>query len=159
MIKWILLVEDDLNDADMTLRVLTDGSQQVEVVHVKDGAEALSCLYHRDAFANRNNGPPALILLDLKMTRMDGFEVLQRVKNDTNLRSIPVAVFTSSREPSDVIRGYQLGTNAYVVKPVDFHEFVSTLHAMENFWLAINEPPPLNYLPRTSAIAVAAVHN
>lgn len=159
MLKWILLVEDDLQDADMALRALTNGPLRVEVVHVKDGAEALNCLYHRDAFANRNNGPPALVLLDLKMPRLDGFDVLERVKSDSELRTIPVAVFTSSREQSDILRSYQLGTNAYVVKPVGFREFTNALQALGRFWLTINEPPPKNSKPTNSVMAVSSHHN
>ncbi len=140
--RWILLVEDDANDAQFTVRVLVDPQSPVAVVHVRDGVEAMDCLYHREAFQKREAGLPAMLLLDLKLPRVDGFEVLRQIKNDTVLRTVPVLVFTSSREPSDLARCYQLGTNAYVVKPVDFHQFVEAIKHVGAFWSVINEPPP-----------------
>jgi CheY-like chemotaxis protein len=140
--KWILLVEDDSNDAGLALQVLTNKPSPVAVVHVKDGAEALNCLYRRDSFQARDTGPPALLLLDLKMPRVDGFAVLQQLKGDSALRAIPVTVFTSSREPSDLARSYELGTNSYVVKPLDFKAFTDVLRDIKKFWLDCNELPP-----------------
>jgi CheY-like chemotaxis protein len=140
--KWILLAEDDTNDAGLTLHVLSNMPSPVPVVHVKDGAEALSCLYRRDAFSSRDTGAPSLVLLDLKMPGVDGFAVLRQVKGDAAMSAVPVAVFTSSREPSDLARSYELGTNAYVVKPVDFEAFTRTLQEIQDFWLNCNEPPP-----------------
>src|SRR5262249_41041562 len=115
--KWVLLVEDDANDADLVRQVLAKTRTDAEVVHVADGADALNCLYQRETFAIAEKGPPSLVLLDLKMSRVDGFAVLEQIKRDHGLKSIPVAVFTSSREEADIARSYHLGTNAYVVKP------------------------------------------
>ncbi len=142
MRKWILLAEDDTNDADLTLRAFAKLGSAVLVLRVRDGVEALNCLYRRAAFASRDTGPPALLLLDLKMPGADGFAVLRQMKEDSALKNIPVAVFTSSREPDDVRRSYQLGTNAYVVKPVGFREFVEALQEIQRFWLDLNEPAP-----------------
>ncbi len=142
--KWILLVEDDANDADLTVRVLWDPESPVALVRVKDGLEALDCLHQRGLFQSRAPGLPALLVLDLKMPRANGFDVLQRIKNDVILRTVPVMVFTSSREPSDLVRSYELGTNAYVVKPVSFHEFAATLNEIKKFWIDLNELPPGN---------------
>jgi CheY-like chemotaxis protein len=140
--KWILLAEDDVNDAGLTLRVLSTAPTPVVVVHVKDGAEALNCLYRREGFQARDTGPPCLVLLDLKMPKVDGFAVLQKVKSDTAMKSIPVAIFSSSREPTDLVRSYELGTNAYVVKPVDFMAFREALQEIKDFWIKFNEQPP-----------------
>lgn len=140
--KWILLAEDDGNDAGLTLHVLAGSPAPALVVHVKDGVQALNCLYRRAAFVSRDTGPPSLVLLDLKMPRVDGFAVLQQVKGDAAMRAIPIAVFTSSREPADLARSYDLGTNAYVVKPVDFDEFTRALQEIKRFWLNYNEQPP-----------------
>ena len=139
--KWILLAEDDSNDARLTLHALIQTSSPVTVVHVKDGAEALNCLYRRDVFASRDTGPPALLLLDLKMPRVDGFAVLKQIKSDRDMKAVPVTVFTSSREPADVARSYELGTNAYVVKPVDFQALLKVLQGIKNFWINYNERP------------------
>lgn len=140
--KWILLAEDDVNDAGLTLRVLSNSPVPVVVVHVKDGAEALNCLYRRAAFESRDTGPPSLVLLDLKMPRVDGFSVLQKVKSDREMKAIPVAIFSSSKEPADLVRSYELGTNAYVVKPVDFQAFMDALQEIKSFWIRYNEQPP-----------------
>ena len=113
-----------------------------DVVVVRDGAEALDYLFKRNAYANRTGGNPAVLLLDLKMPKVDGIEVLRQVKGDPQLRTIPVVVLTSSREEQDLVRTYDLGVNAYVVKPVDFLEFVDAVKLLGGFWAVVNEPPP-----------------
>jgi CheY-like chemotaxis protein len=138
----ILLVEDDPNDVELTMTALEDYHLANEVVVARDGAEALDYLYRRGAFASRPNGNPAVLLLDLKLPKVDGLEVLQRIKGDEKFRLIPVVVLTSSREERDMVASYRLGVNAYVVKPVDFHEFVNAIKELGIFWAIINEPPP-----------------
>jgi CheY-like chemotaxis protein len=138
----ILLVEDDPNDVELTMTALEDYHLANEVVVARDGAEALDYLYRRGAFASRRNGSPAVLLLDLKLPKVDGLEVLQQIKGDEKLRLIPVVVLTSSREERDMVASYRLGVNAYVVKPVDFHEFVNAIKELGIFWAIINEPPP-----------------
>jgi CheY-like chemotaxis protein len=138
----ILLVEDDPNDVELTLTALEEYHLANEVVVTSDGAEALDYLYRRGAFATRLNGSPAVLLLDLKLPKVDGLEVLQQIKGDEKLRLIPVVVLTSSREERDMVASYRLGVNAYVVKPVDFHEFVNAIKELGVFWAVINEPPP-----------------
>ena len=138
----ILLVEDDPNDVELTLTALEDYHLANEVVVTQDGAEALDYLYRRGAYADRANGSPAVLLLDLKLPRVDGLEVLQQIKGDEKLRVIPVVVLTSSREERDMVASYRLGVNAYVVKPVDFHEFVNAIKELGVFWAIVNEPPP-----------------
>ncbi len=138
----ILLVEDDPNDVELTLTALADYHLANEVVVARDGAEALDYLYRRGAFASRHNGSPAVLLLDLKLPKVDGLEVLQQIKSDEKLRLIPVVVLTSSREERDMVASYRLGVNAYVVKPVDFHEFVNAIKELGIFWAIINQPPP-----------------
>jgi len=142
--KWILLVEDNENDADLALRALFLNQAPEEVIVTRDGAEALDCLYQREGFHGRGNGNPIVVLLDLKMPKMDGVEVLRQVKTDPRLRTIPIVVLTSSREEADVVRSYRLGANAYVVKPVDFQQFVTALKQISMFWVVLNEPPPPN---------------
>jgi CheY-like chemotaxis protein len=139
--KWILLAEDNSYDADLALRALAGDQLPWDVLLATDGQEALDCLYRRNAFSRRPVGPPALVVLDLKMPRVDGLEVLLRVKADAQLRVIPVVMFTSSSEETDVARCYQLGANAYVVKPVDFRRFGVVLKAIKTFWMVANEPP------------------
>ena len=138
----ILLVEDDPNDVELTLTALEEYHLANEVVIARDGAEALDYLYRRGAYANRANGSPAVLLLDLKLPKVDGLEVLQQIKGDEKLRIIPVVVLTSSREERDMVASYRLGVNAYVVKPVDFHEFVNAIKELGVFWAIVNEPPP-----------------
>ena len=140
-IRRILLAEDDDNDAELTLDALRVHQLVNEIVRVRDGAEALDYLYRRGAFADRAPGNPALVLLDLKMPRVDGLEVLGVVKNDPALRTIPVVVLTSSREEPDLTKSYGLGVNAYVVKPVEFGEFIEALRLLGAFWAVVNEPP------------------
>lgn len=138
----ILLVEDSARDAELALTALAANQLANEVVHVRDGADALDYLHRRGRFAGRPNGQPAVVLLDLKMPKVDGLEVLRQMKGDPHLTLIPVVVMTSSREEGDVLRSYQLGVNAYVVKPVKFGEFVDAVKQVGAFWAVINEPPP-----------------
>jgi CheY-like chemotaxis protein len=138
----ILMVEDDPKDVELTLTALGDYHLTNEVVVVHDGEEALDYLCRRGNFKARNNENPAVLLLDLKLPKVDGLEVLRQVKSDETLRMIPVVVLTSSREESDMVASYKLGVNAYVVKPVDFHEFVNAIKELGMFWAIINEPPP-----------------
>lgn len=139
--KWILLAEDDASLADLTTMALGADSLACEVIVAHDGTEALDCLHHRKGFETLP-GNPAFVLLDLKMPKLNGLEVLEHVRSDAQLKNIPVVMFTSSREPSDVRQSYQLGANAYVVKPADFHEFSETLRRVGQFWVTDNEPPP-----------------
>jgi CheY-like chemotaxis protein len=138
----ILIVEDDPNDVELTLTALADYNLANEVVVTRDGQQALDFLYCRGEFSTRAPGNPAVMLLDLKLPRIGGLEVLQQVKSDENLKTIPVVVLTSSNEEKDMMRSYRLGVNAYVVKPVDFHEFVNAVKELGVFWAVINEPPP-----------------
>jgi len=141
-LKRILLAEDDANDVELTLAALGEHRLANEVVVVRDGAEALDYLCHRGKFEGRANGNPALVLLDIKMPKVDGLEVLRRIRSDEKLRRIPVVMLTSSREERDVVDSYNLGVNAYVVKPVAFHEFVESVKSLGVFWAVLNEPPP-----------------
>jgi CheY-like chemotaxis protein len=138
----ILIVEDDPNDVELTLTALADYNLANEVVITRDGQQALDYLYYQGEYATRSTDNPAVMLLDLKLPRVDGLEVLQRIKSDERLKRIPVVVLTSSHEERDMIRSYDLGVNAYVVKPVDFHEFVNAVKELGVFWAVINEPPP-----------------
>jgi CheY-like chemotaxis protein len=138
----ILLVEDDPKDVELTLIALEDYNLANEVIVLGDGAEALDYLHCRGNFAGRSSENPAVLLLDLKLPKVDGLEVLQQIKSDEKLQAIPVVVLTSSREERDLITSYKLGVNAYVVKPVDFHEFVNAIKELGVFWAIINEPPP-----------------
>jgi CheY-like chemotaxis protein len=136
------MVEDDPRDVELSLTALEDYNLANEVVVTHDGAEALDYLYCRGEFATRPHDNPAVILLDLKLPKIDGLEVLQQIKSDEKLKMIPVVVLTSSREEKDMVTSYQLGVNAYVVKPVDFHEFVNAIKELGVFWAVINAPPP-----------------
>jgi CheY-like chemotaxis protein len=138
----ILMVEDDPRDVELTLTALADYNLTNEVVVIQDGEEALDYLYRRAKFKTRNNENPAVLLLDLKLPKVDGLEVLRQIKSDETLRMIPVVVLTSSREERDMVASYKLGVNAYVVKPVDFHEFVNAIKELGMFWAIVNEPPP-----------------
>jgi CheY-like chemotaxis protein len=144
MIKHILLVEDDPHDVQLTLAALSEHNLANSVSVVHDGEQALDYLYCRGKFEARKSGPPVFVLLDLKMPKVSGLEVLKIIKADEHLKSIPVVVLTSSREEPDLIESYQHGVNAYVVKPVDFSEFVKAVKRLGIFWAAINEPPPLS---------------
>ena len=141
--KNILLAEDNANDIELTLAALRANRLANEVVIARDGAEALDYLHRRERFAGREPGNPALVLLDLKMPKVDGLDVLRHVKSDSNLKTIPVVVLTSSREEQDVVRSYDLGVNAYVVKPVDFHAFMDAVKLLGGFWAVLNELPPV----------------
>lgn len=140
--KRILLVEDNPLDVEMTLSALAYHNVSNEVLVVNDGEEALDYLYHRGKFQRRAEGNPVVILLDLKMPKMDGLEVLRVIKQDDRLRAIPVVMLTSSREEQDLVRSYQLGTNGYVVKPVDFQAFTEAVRQLGAYWTIHNEPPP-----------------
>ena len=141
-LKPILLVEDSPNDIELTLAALAENHLANEVVVVRDGAEALDYLHRRGVFKLRSHGNPAVVLLDLKLPKVDGLEVLEQLKTDAELRSIPVVMLTSSREEQDLGRSYKLGVNAYVVKPVEFTQFVDSIKELGLFWAVINEPPP-----------------
>ena len=138
----ILLVEDDPKDVELTMTALEEYNLTNEVVVAMDGEEALDYLYYRGKFQRRSGDNPAVVLLDLKLPKVDGLEVLETIKQDEKLRMIPVVVLTSSREERDLVASYKLGVNAYVVKPVDFHEFVNAIKELGVFWAIINEPPP-----------------
>jgi CheY-like chemotaxis protein len=138
----ILIVEDDPNDVELTLTALTDHNLANEVVVTRDGQQALDYLYRRGEFKTRSAENPAVMLLDLKLPKVSGLEVLKHIKSDERLKMVPVVVLTSSNEEQDMMRSYSLGVNAYVVKPVDFHEFVNAVKELGVFWAVINEPPP-----------------
>jgi CheY-like chemotaxis protein len=141
-LKRILLVEDDPRDVELTLEALSENNLGNAVDVVGDGEKALDYLYHRGEFEGRTGDTPAVILLDLKLPKVDGREVLRVIKADESMRTIPVVVLTSSREERDLAEMYKMGANAYVVKPVDFHEFVDAVRNLGLFWAVINEPPP-----------------
>jgi CheY-like chemotaxis protein len=138
----ILLVEDDPKDVDLTLTALGEYNLANEVVVVRDGEQALDYLHARGNYSSRARDNPAVMLLDLKLPKVDGLEVLRQIRSDERLRLIPVVVLTSSREDKDMVASYKLGVNAYVVKPVDFHGFVNAIKELGVFWAVINEPPP-----------------
>src|ERR1700723_3352428 len=138
----ILMVEDDPKDVELSLTALEDYNLANEVVVARDGAEALDYIYSRGKYAGRPGENPAVMLLDLKLPKVDGLEVLQQIKSDEKFRLIPVVVLTSSREEKDMVASYKLGVNGYVVKPVNFHEFVNAIRELGVFWAIINEPPP-----------------
>lgn len=138
----ILLVEDDPRDVELTMTALSDYNLANEVVVARDGEQALDYLYRRGDFSTRSDDDnPAVLLLDLKLPKVDGLEVLQQIRSDERLKLIPVVVLTSSHEEKDIMRSYRLGVNAYVVKPVDFHEFVNAIKELGVFWAVINQPP------------------
>jgi CheY-like chemotaxis protein len=138
----ILMVEDDPKDVELTLTAFEDSNLANEVVVVRDGEEALHYLNCQNEYAERTSGNPAVMLLDLKLPKVDGLEVLRQVKSNDALKLIPVVVLTSSHEEKDLIASYKLGVNAYVVKPVDFHQFVHAIKELGVFWAVINAPPP-----------------
>ncbi len=138
----ILIVEDDPNDVELTLTALEEYNLANEVVVTRDGQEALDYLHRRGQYSNRSDENPAVILLDLKLPKVDGLQVLQQIKSDERLKMVPVIVLTSSHQEKDVMRSYKLGVNACVVKPVDFHEFVNAVKELGAFWAVVNEPPP-----------------
>jgi CheY-like chemotaxis protein len=140
--KRILLVEDSPNDVELTMVALGEHNLANEVDVARDGVEALDYLFRRGNFQGREDTNPAVVLLDLKLPKIDGFEVLRQVRTEERFKMIPVVVLTSSREEQDLIETYRLGINAYVVKPVDFHQFVDAVKKLGVFWMLVNEPPP-----------------
>jgi len=140
-LKRILLVEDSSRDAELILDALNTNQLANQIVHVRDGAEALDYLYRRGPFAARSDDQPALMLLDLKLPKVDGLEVLRQIKGDPALKMIPVVMMTSSRQEQDLIHSYELGVNAYVVKPLKFQDFVEAVKQVGVFWAVINEVP------------------
>ena len=141
-LKRILLAEDSAADVELTLEALGQNRLANEVVVVRDGAAALDYLYRRGEHADRPEGNPAVVLLDLKMPKVDGLQVLKQVKADETLRHVPIVMLTSSREEQDLVESYRLGVNGYVVKPVDFGRFVEAVKQLGMFWAVVNEPPP-----------------
>jgi CheY-like chemotaxis protein len=141
-LKTILLAEDNENDIELTLEALKEFHLANTIVVVNDGVEALDYLRSEGKFTGRNSGNPAVVMLDLKMPRLDGIEVLAEIRSDPKLKLIPVVILTSSKEDKDLLNSYSLGANAYVVKPVDFNQFVVTIKQMGSFWAIINELPP-----------------
>ena len=141
-LRPILIAEDNPSDAELTLEALADNNLANRVVHVKDGVEAMEYLRCEGQFNTRKPGNPSVVILDIKMPRMDGIEVLQAIRSDESMKMIPVVMLTSSLEERDLIRSYELGSNAYVVKPVKFNEFVQAVKQLGGFWAVLNELPP-----------------
>ena len=141
-LKEILYAEDSPNDVELTLEALKGVGIVNKIVVARDGAEALDYLYKRGRFAERQTEAPILVLLDLKLPKISGLEVLEKIKNDPHLRAVPVVVLTSSGEERDVVEGYRLGVNAFVVKPVDFQQFTESVRRIGCFWALVNAPPP-----------------
>lgn len=141
-LKRILIAEDDSNDIELTLAALEEFNLANQVVITHDGEEILDYLNYRGKFEARAKGNPAVIMLDIKMPKVSGLEVLRQIKNDEKLKTIPTVILTSSREEKDLVEGYRLGVNAFVVKPVDFHEFINAVKQLGLFWAIINEAPP-----------------
>jgi CheY-like chemotaxis protein len=140
-LKRMLLVEDSVRDAELILDAFEGNILANQIVHVRDGAEALDYLYRRGPFIGRSNDQPALLLLDLKLPKVDGLEVLRQIKGDAALKMIPVVMMTSSRQEQDLVRSYELGVNAYVVKPLKFQDFVDAVKQVSGFWAVLNEVP------------------
>ncbi len=143
-LQRILLAEDNENDIELTLSALGEKNLANRVDVVRDGVEALDYLYCRDKYSHRTTGNPVVLLLDVKMPKLDGLEVLQEIKSNKRLKNIPVVMLTSSSQEQDLVESYNLGANAYVIKPLDFDEFVSAVKELGMFWAVINEPPPTN---------------
>ena len=139
--KWILLAEASPNEADQTLRALAEGFAPPAVAVAHDGVAVLDCLYRRNGFQNRPEGLPAVVLLELKLPELDGWEVLRRMKSDAQLRAVPVVIFASAHNEDDLLRSYQLGANAYLVKPAQFPQLTAMLETVRAFWIVINELP------------------
>jgi len=138
----ILLVEDNLNDIELTTAALKQNHLLNDIVVTRHGGEALDYLYRRGSFQGREGGNPIVVLLDLKMPKVDGLEVLRQLKGDPSMKRIPVVMLTSSRQETDLVKSYDLGTNAYVVKPVGFDQFADAIRQLGIFWAVLNEPPP-----------------
>lgn len=150
-LKPILLVEDNPHDLELTLIALDRARLANDVIVVRDGAEALDYLFCRGSHAAREKGNPAVVLLDIKLPKVDGLQVLEQIKSDCELRAVPVVMLTSSREEPDLTRSYELGVNAYVVKPVRFPDFVRAVQELGGFWAVLNEPPPGSARPTRRA--------
>ncbi len=143
MERTILLVEDNPDDVELTLRALKQYHVKNQINVVRDGAEALDYLFATGAYAGRDTSDmPAVVILDLKLPKVDGLEVLQRMRADERTKLVPVVILTSSKEEKDMVNGYKLGANSYVQKPVDFTEFVEAARQLGLYWLVVNEPPP-----------------
>ena len=140
--RRILLVEDDANDAELTLRALGRLNLGDKVDVTRDGQEALEYLECRGSFSNRSSGDPAVVLMDVKMPRLSGLEALERIRANPALKTIPIVMLTSSRADGDLRKSYELGTNAYVVKPVAFEQYLQAVTGLGEFWVGLNEPPP-----------------
>lgn len=140
-IRTILLAEDSPHDAEMTVDALREAHLANPIVRVEDGVETLDYLLRRGRYADREDGDPAVLLLDIKMPRMDGLEVLRELRQDKHLKRLPVVILSSSREESDLARSWDLGVNAYVVKPVDADRFFEAVRTLGRFWAVLNEPP------------------
>ena len=143
-IRPILLAEDNPADAEMAIDALREANLANPIIHVEDGVEVLDFLLRRGAWADRKEEDPSVLLLDIKMPRMDGLEVLQHMRDNEALRTIPVVILSSSREESDLARSWDLGVNAYVVKPVDIDQFFAAIKALGRFWAVFNQPPARN---------------
>jgi len=143
-LRTILLAEDSPADAEMAIDALEEARLANPIVHVEDGVEVMDYLLRRGAFAEREEGLPAVLLLDIKMPRMNGLEVLTRMRADERLRKIPVVILSSSREESDLARSWDLGVNAYVIKPVDVGQFFDAVRTLGQFWAVLNQPPQLD---------------
>ena len=141
-LKRLLLVEDNPHDIELTLEALSEYRISNRTDIARDGTEALDYLYRQGKFKDRPEGNPVAILLDIKLPKVNGLEVLKRIRSDERLKLIPVAILSSSREEQDLIQGYELGVNAYIVKPVEFQKFVDAVKALGLFWAILNEPPP-----------------
>ena len=141
-LRKILLAEDNPKDVELTIEALSEHNLANNIVVVKDGVEAMEYLRYEGNYKLRNQGNPAVLLLDIKMPRMDGIEVLKAIRSDDKLKTIPVVILTSSREESDLIKSYELGVNAYVVKPVNFKDFIEAIKQIGIFWALLNELPP-----------------
>lgn len=151
-LRQILIAEDDPRDEELTLAALDEYNLANKVFVVHDGEETLDYLYYRGKYQDRSPGNPVAVLLDLKMPKVNGLEVLKIIKSDENLKTIPIIVLTSSRETPDLTECYKHGVNAYVVKPVDFTEFMRAIKQLGIFWAAVNEPPPVLTTPEAESI-------
>jgi two-component system response regulator len=143
-LRTVLLVEDSMADAEMAMDALTEAHLANPVVHVEDGVDCLDYLYMRGAWANREPGDPAVVLLDIKMPRMNGLDVLTQMRGDERMRRIPVVILSSSREETDLARSWDLGANAYVIKPVDVDQFFEAVRTLGRFWAVLNEAPEID---------------
>ncbi len=142
VLKPVLLVEDNELDVELTLEAFKENKLANSILVLRDGEEALEYLFRENRFAGRPKGNPILVLLDLKMPKVNGLEVLRRIKSDPDLKTIPVVMLTTSKEEQDLVKSYNLGVNAYVVKPVNFPEFVAAIRKLGTFWALLNQPPP-----------------